>query len=157
MGSIWWNKPFSPKKWSKNTLFGGHGSGSSDFGVGWDPQFSRYRWLPHVFRIMWNISFEMSYVEGVNLQNCPIGGRLNFFLVGTQKNAKKTAKKTIFFIKRSFPKICSKKPISRLGPCESWRPELSENVGLIGRVTFLTGVIGRQRWMSRKKLIRHQK
>ena len=27
----------------------------------------------------------MSYVEGVNLQNCPIGDHLNFFLVGTQK------------------------------------------------------------------------
>ena len=25
-----------------NTHFCGHGSGSTDFGVGWDPQFSRY-------------------------------------------------------------------------------------------------------------------
>ena len=65
--------------------------------------------------------------------------------------AMKKCKKTIFFIKRSFPKICSKKPISRLGPCESWRPELSENVGLIERIRFWTGVIGRQRWMSPKK------
>ena len=30
---------FSPKKWSKNTHFGGHGPGSTDFGEGWDPQF----------------------------------------------------------------------------------------------------------------------
>jgi Pyruvate/2-oxoacid:ferredoxin oxidoreductase delta subunit len=37
----------------------------------------------------------MRYVQGVNLQNCPIGGRLNFFLVGTQKNAKKTFHKTL--------------------------------------------------------------
>ena len=72
---------------------------------------------------------------------------LEFFFGGHTKKRKKN----IFFIKRSFLKICSKKPISRLGPCESWRPELSENVGLIGRVTFLTGVIGHQRWMSRKK------
>ena len=27
------------------------------------------------------VSFEMRYVEGVNLKNCSIGGRLNFFLV----------------------------------------------------------------------------
>ena len=30
---------FSPKKWSKNTNFGGNGPGSSNFEVGWDPQF----------------------------------------------------------------------------------------------------------------------
>ena len=78
---------------------------------------------------------------------------LEFFFGGDTKNRKKA----IFFIKRLFLKICSKKPISRLGPCESSRSELSENVVLIGRVTFLTGVMGRQRWMSRKKLIRHRK
>ena len=32
-------KRFSPKKWSKNTNFGGNGPGSSNFEVGWDPQF----------------------------------------------------------------------------------------------------------------------
>ena len=31
------------KKWSKNTNFCGNGPGSSNFEVGWDPQFSRYR------------------------------------------------------------------------------------------------------------------
>ena len=37
------NNDFLQKKWSKNTHFGGHGPGSTDFGVGWDPQFLRYR------------------------------------------------------------------------------------------------------------------
>ena len=62
--------------------------------------------------------------------------------------------KTTFSIKRSFPEICSKKQISRLGPCESSRPELSENVVLIGRVRFWTGVIGLQRWMLRQRITR---
>ena len=30
---------FPQKKWSKNTNFGGNGPGSSNFEVGWDPQF----------------------------------------------------------------------------------------------------------------------
>ena len=105
-----------------------------------------------MFRKILNISFEMSYVEGVNLQNCPIGSRLNFFGTDTKKY-----KQTTFFNERSFLEIWSKKPISRLGPCETQRPDDSENVGLIGRVTFLMGVIGRQRWMSQKKLVRPRK
>ena len=89
---------------------------------------------------MWNISFEMRYVQGVNLQNCPIGGRLNFFWGAAMKKCKKTT----FLEELSFLKICSKKPIARLGPCETSRPDDSENVGLIGRVRFLTGVIAAQ-------------
>ena len=35
-GSKQW---FSPKKWSKNSFFEYHDSGSSNFGLGWDPKF----------------------------------------------------------------------------------------------------------------------
>ena len=31
--------PFSPKKWPKNSYFGAHNSGSTDFRGGWDPIF----------------------------------------------------------------------------------------------------------------------
>ena len=41
-----------------------------------------------MFWKIWNISFEMRYVEGVNLKNCPIGGRLNFFWWGHEKMQK---------------------------------------------------------------------
>ena len=41
-----------------------------------------------MFRKIWNISFEMSYVEGVNLQNCPIGGHLKIFRCGHEKMLK---------------------------------------------------------------------
>ena len=123
---------FSPKKWSKNTHVGGHGPGSSNFGVGW------------------NISFEMSYGQGVKLQYCPI--HLNFF-----QCQRENMLKIDFFIKGSFLEICSKKKISRIGPCETSRHDVSENVELIGRVRFWMGVIGRQRWMSPKKLVRHGK
>ena len=43
-GSKQW---FSPKKWSKNTNFGGHGPGSTDFGVGWDPKSGRRKVWHH--------------------------------------------------------------------------------------------------------------
>ena len=59
---------FSQKKWPKNSFFEGHKSGSTDFGGVWHPYFWRYRYLPHVFWKNWNIIFEMSYVQGVNLQ-----------------------------------------------------------------------------------------
>ena len=44
--------------------------------------------LPQVFRKNWNKSFKMSYVEGVNLQNCPIDGHSKKISVWSQKNAK---------------------------------------------------------------------
>ena len=34
---------FLQKKWPKNSYFGVHNSGSTDFRGGWDPNFSRYR------------------------------------------------------------------------------------------------------------------
>ena len=75
-----------------------------------------------------------------------------FFWCGNEKMLKIN-----FFQKCSFLEICSKKKISGLGPCETPRPDVSENVELIGRVRFWTGVIGRQRWTSPKQLVRHRK
>ena len=64
--------------------------------------------------------------EDVNLLYCTIGGRLNFSSVRQRKNVKKR----VFFIKRSFLEICSKGEISRIGRCETSRPDVSENVEL---------------------------
>ena len=41
---------------------------------------------------------------------------------------------------------------SRIGPCESSRPEDSENVVLFGRVSFLTGVIAAQSQQGAEKV-----
>ena len=84
----------------------------------------------------------MSYVQGVNLQNCLIGSRLNSFCYGNEKMQKNNLLKEVN---------------SQAGSCETSRPDDSENVGLIGHVTFLTEVIGRQKWMSQKKLVRPRK
>ena len=35
----WGLDGFSPKKWSKNSFFEYHDSGSSNFGLGWDSKF----------------------------------------------------------------------------------------------------------------------
>ena len=69
----------------------------------------------------------MSYGQGVKVQYWPNQNCLNFFRCGNEKKLK---------IKRSFLKICSKKKISGLGPCETSRPDVSENVELIGRGSF---------------------
>ena len=45
------------------------------------PDHLTSEWAGTHNRKIWNISFEMSYVEGANLQNCPIGGHLKFFSV----------------------------------------------------------------------------
>ena len=65
--------------------------------------------------------------------------------------------KNAFSHKTLVPRNLLKEKKTRIGPSESWRPDDSENVELIGRVRFWTGVIGRQRWMSPKKLLRHRK
>ena len=46
---------------------------------------------------------------------------------------------------------------ARVPPCESSRPELSENVELIGRVRFLTGVIAAQSQHRAAKVCLSQK
>ena len=40
---------YASPKWSKITHFGGHGPGSTDFRVGWDPKCERYLLYQHVF------------------------------------------------------------------------------------------------------------
>ena len=52
--------------------------------------------------------------------------------------------KTDILHKTLIPRYLLTEKISRIGPWKSWRPELSENVELIGRVNFLTGVIAAQ-------------
>ena len=77
----------------------------------------------------------MSFVEGVNLQNCPIDGRLNFFWCGNEK-----MQKNDFFHKTLISQNLLKEANIQARSMESSRPELSENVGLIGHVTFKKGV-----------------
>ena len=62
-----------------------------------------------------------------------------FFRCGHEKMLK-----TDIFHKTLIPRYLLTEKISRIGPWKSWRPELSENVELIGRVNFLTGVIAAQ-------------
>ena len=53
--------------------------------------------------------------------------------------------KTAFFAKTPSPRhFHEAKFFSRIGPCESSRPDDSENVVLFERATFLTGVIAAQ-------------
>ena len=53
--------------------------------------------------------------------------------------------KTAFFAKSPSPRhFREAKFFSRIGPCESYRPDDSENVVLFERATFLTGVIAAQ-------------
>ena len=87
----------------------------------------------------------MSYGEACWRQCCPIGSHLNFFWRVSRKNAK--TGNFLHLVKLS--EILLLHHISRVPPCESWRPDGSENVGLIGFLSFWTGVIAAQ---SRKKV-----
>ena len=87
----------------------------------------------------------MSYGEACWRQCCPIGSHLNFFWRVSRKNAKTG----IFLHLVKLSEILLLHHISRVPPCESWRPDGSENVGLIGFLSFWTGVIAAQ---SRKKV-----
>ena len=60
--------------------------------------------------------------------------------------------KTAFFPKPLLLDIFVKQNFSRIGPCESFRPEDSENVVLFGRATFLTGVIAAQSQQRAEKV-----
>ena len=66
-------------------------------------------------------------------------GTWNFFRCGHEKMLK-----TDILHKTLIPRYLLTEKISRIGPWKSWRPELSENVELIGQVNFLTGVIAAQ-------------
>ena len=47
-----------------------------------------------------------------------------------------SAERCSFFHKTLIPRNLLKEKISRIGPCETSRPDVSENVELIGRVSF---------------------
>ena len=63
----------------------------------------------------------------------------NFFGVDT-----KNSKKRRFLLKTLLLDIFWWENFSRIGPCQSSLPEVSENVVLFGRTIFLTGVIAVQ-------------
>ena len=71
---------------------------------------------------------------------CPIGSHLKFFWSGNGK----LQKKAFFLLKTLLLDIFWWENFSRIGPCESSLPEVSENVVLFGRTIFLTGVIAAQ-------------
>ena len=58
--------------------------------------------------------------------------------------AMENCKKRRFLLKTLLLDIFWWENFSRIGPCESSLPEVSENVVLFGRTIFLTGVIGCQ-------------
>ena len=65
--------------------------------------------------------------------------------------AMENCKKRRFLLKTLLLDIFWWENFSRIGPCESWDPEDSENVVLFGRASFLTGVIaGQSQIMSAK-------
>ena len=78
--------------------------------------------------------------------------QLNFFGCGHKKWPK-----TAFFAKFSCPRHFCEENFSRIGPCEISLPEVSENVVLLGRASFLTGVIAAQSQQTLKFSVRHQK
>ena len=61
-------------------------------------------------------------------------------------------KKQRFFPKPLLLDIFVRQNFSRIGPCESSRPEDSENVVLFGRATFLRGVIAAQSQQRAEKV-----
>ena len=118
-------KLFSSLNWSKNTHFGGSGPGSSNFGVG------NFKDIANFHRYFENVGTSASKCG--RRQSSILSDRrpLEFFFgVATKKCKKK------LLIKCSFLEICSKGEISRIGRCETSRPDVSENVELIGRVRF---------------------
>ena len=84
----------------------------------------------------------MSYGQGVKRQYCPIQNFLNFFC----RVSLKIAKNGEFLLFSKLLEILIWKHISRVPPCHSSRPELSENVVVFGPRSFWTGVIAAQSW-----------
>ena len=87
----------------------------------------------------------MSYWEGRWRQYCPIGGHLKIFLGVSRKNAKKW----FFLLSAKLLEFLNWYDLSRLGPCESWRPEDSENVVVFEIWRFWTGVMAAQSQLIR--------
>ena len=69
----------------------------------------------------------------------------------------KNSKKRRFLLKILLLDIFLWENFSRIGPCETSLPEVSENVVLLGRASFLTGVIAAQSQQTLKFSVRHQK
>ena len=69
----------------------------------------------------------------------------------------KNCKKRRFLLKTLLLDIFWWENFSRIGPCESSLPEVSENVVLLGRASFLTGVIAAQSQQTLKFSVCHQK
>ena len=71
--------------------------------------------------------------------------------------AMENCRKRRFLLKTLLLDIFWWENFSRIGPCESSLPEVSENVVLLGRASFLTGVIAAQSQQTLKFRVRHQK
>ena len=90
----------------------------------------------------------MSYGQGVKLQYWSNQKFLKFFLRGTPKNAKNG----FFLLFGNLLEILTLKHISRVPPCESSRPDVSENVVVFVPRSFWSGVIAAQSWRTAKFL-----
>ena len=64
----------------------------------------------------------------------------------------KNCQKRRFLLKPLLLDIFVRQNFSRIGPCESSRPDDSENVVLFERATFLTGVIAAQSQQRAEKV-----
>ena len=71
--------------------------------------------------------------------------------------AMENCKKRRFLLKTLLLDIFWWENFSRIGPCESSLPEVSENVVLLGRASFLTGVIAAQSQQTLKFSVCPQK
>ena len=72
----------------------------------------------------WGLTFQMRYWEARWRQYCPNGGPLLSLGGGDTENCKKVHFLLLSLLLENFVK----KNSTRIGPCESSRPELSENV-----------------------------
>ena len=123
------------------------------FGVGWGPKYWRSHHFQHVLGKNWDISFELSYGQGVERQYCPIKNFLNFFC----RVSLKIAKNGEFLLFSKLLEILILNHISRVPPCEASRPDDFENVVVFGPRSFWTGVIAPQSWRTVKFWVRYQK
>ena len=94
-----------------------------------------------------NLGHELSDEPWADLLKLSDWQPFEIFLGAAMENCKKRR----FLLKTLLLDIFWWENFSRIGPCESWDPEDSENVVLFGRASFLTGVIaGQSQIMSAK-------
>ena len=111
---------------SSKNFFEGHETRSTDFEGDWDPQVSAFfTCSPKIFR--WAIS-------GVNIAF--------FRFVATYSRFWCCVNIAFFCFLAPYSRFWCCNHISRVPPCESWRPEDSENVKDNGPKRFWTGVMG---------------